>query len=148
MKFEVGQFAELFSTFCACVRFLSSVNKHVISEVALLVETFVADPANKIFLIGVNLHVSLQGGRPVESFVAVFTLVRLLFGMDDLVTAQCAGQTEPFATHTTNKRPVLGVIGHPQMNGKCVLGFKHFMTLLTLVFGRVEGVGGVFKGVA
>ena len=60
VEFQIRQFTELFTTFSATVRFLSSMYQHVISQVSLLMETLITDFANEIFLIGVNLHVGLQ----------------------------------------------------------------------------------------
>ena len=60
MELQIRQLTKLFTAFSARVRLLSCMYQHMISQVSFLVETLIADLANKILLIGMNLHMGLQ----------------------------------------------------------------------------------------
>ena len=67
--------------------------------VALLMESFTAELADERFDALVDSHVRVQCRRPVERLATRATDVRLLGGVDDLVTAEGRRLPEPLVAH-------------------------------------------------
>ena len=70
------------------VSLLPRVSQSVVFVVSLLVETFPAELADPGLVPVVYPHVGVEGGASVERLPTCHTLVWLLVGVDNLVSAQ------------------------------------------------------------
>lgn len=75
---------------------------------------------------------------PIECFFTNLAFKGPLVGVDDLVSAQGAGESKTLPTSWAGKWSVTGVFRHSHMLFESVLGFKDFPTMRAVVF-RISG---------
>lgn len=142
---EVVDLVEGLVADAALVRLLPAVRQAVVLVVAFLVEALATELADEGLVPCVDPGVGVQGRGPVERFATSQTLVWLLRGVYDLVSAQCGRLPEPLATYFTDERPGAGVYWH--VSGEVVVGVEHFAAVsagetLVLRGGRCRTCGG------
>ena len=92
--------------------------------------------ASERFHSGVYANVRVQGRTPVESFSASRAHVRLLFGMDDFMSAQSGCLSETFAAYFAYKWSRSGM--HRHVPGQIVVRVESLSAILTLVDFRLD----------
>jgi len=62
MELQIGQLIERFLAEIAVIRFLSSMDQNMITQIAFLMKTLAANVADEFFEFTVGAYVGLQGG--------------------------------------------------------------------------------------